>query len=401
MEFIKKTELFFIQLQYCITIDSEPILIGKKGMYTLMLKPDIFFKLINDFNIDYPFIPENKIIELKSLMSKENINTKDALKIIENYKKQYWFLDTVVMLEPVTDKLKRTLKSNDSSISEKETNIELYNYQKHLQAKRENIYINLINEIQGLPPQQKKTNFNFSELMKTNEYIPLYGLLYNFEYLTAIDGKRITVNEMFDNYPDFELTDIYIDQLNMFDLFSLQKVLKDDFFTETTVIPYIREMFDNYRTSGGEPLNWLNRTFESVNMNPQNYKVEIRTIIEKSLIEWINIYNKIENITPQQSETKTDKLKAPVLGLFCSLINKIGIDKKDETESATVYCERICGNFKLPYTDRVRQNYNVNENKKLIKELTEKVLPLIDNETKILVKKYLDNKQPPKQNLYA
>jgi hypothetical protein len=107
------------------------------------------------------------------------------------------------------------------------------------------------------------------------------------------------------------------------------------------------------------------------------------------------------NLTSQPTETKTDKIKAPVLGLFCCLINKIGIDKKEETESATVYCERICGKFKLPYTDRVRQNYNVNETKKLIQELTEKVLPLIDNETKILVEKYLDSKQPPKQNLYA
>jgi hypothetical protein len=106
-------------------------------------------------------------------------------------------------------------------------------------------------------------------------------------------------------------------------------------------------------------------------------------------------------LPPQQTETKTGKLKAPVLGLFCSLINRIGIDKREETESAAVYCERICEKFKLPYTERVRQNYNVNENKKLIKELTEKVLPLIDNETKILVEKYLDNKQPPKQNLYA
>lgn len=153
MEFIKKTELFFIQLQYCLTIEPEPILEGEKGLYSLMLKPDIFLKLINDFQIEYPFIPENKIIELKSLMSKENINTENALKIIENYKKQYWFLDTVVMFEPVTDKLKRTLKSIDINISEKEINIELINYQKYLQAKRESIYIDLINEIKALPPQ--------------------------------------------------------------------------------------------------------------------------------------------------------------------------------------------------------------------------------------------------------
>jgi hypothetical protein len=110
---------------------------------------------------------------------------------------------------------------------------------------------------------------------------------------------------------------------------------------------------------------------------------------------------KPEALPPQQTEPKTYKLKAPVLGLFCNLINKIGIDEKGETESATVYCERICNKFRLPYTDRVRQNYNVNENKKLIKELTEKVLPLIDNKIKTLVQEYLDNKQPLKQNLYA
>lgn len=109
----------------------------------------------------------------------------------------------------------------------------------------------------------------------------------------------------------------------------------------------------------------------------------------------------LKNPSPQQTGTKTNKLKAPVLGLFCSLIHKIGIDKKDDTESATVYCERICGKFKLPYTERVRQNYNVKETKKLIKELTEKVLPLIDNETKNSVEKYLDSKQLPKQNLFG
>jgi hypothetical protein len=124
--------------------------------------------------------------------------------------------------------------------------------------------------------------------------------------------------------------------------------------------------------------------------------------LKKVHLEQFATFNKSDHsLTPPQTETKTNKLKAPVLGLFCGLINKIGIDKKDETESATVYCERICSKFKLPYSDRVRQNYNTNETKKLIQELTEKVLPLIDNEAKILIQKYLDSKQPPKQNLYA
>lgn len=176
MEFIKQTELFFIQLQYCFGIEPEPILQTEKGVFSLMLKPDIFLKLINDFQIEYPFIPENKIIELKGLMSKENINTKDALKIIENYKKQYWFVDTVIMLEPVTDKLKRTLKSIDSNISEKEINFELIDYQKHLQAKRKSIYLNLINEIQGLPPQQAEKEKPEQEAPKTFD-----ELFYNIE----------------------------------------------------------------------------------------------------------------------------------------------------------------------------------------------------------------------------
>jgi hypothetical protein len=120
-------------------------------------------------------------------------------------------------------------------------------------------------------------------------------------------------------------------------------------------------------------------------------------LVQLNLLEMFNEFL----LSPQKNKTKTEKIKAPVLGLFCNLINKIGIDKKEETESASNYCKRICDKFKLPYTDRVRQNYNVNETKSHIKELTEKVLPLINEETKISIQKYLDNKQPPKQILYA
>jgi hypothetical protein len=136
------------------------------------------------------------------------------------------------------------------------------------------------------------------------------------------------------------------------------------------------------------------KLYEERNDNPAPY--ETRFVVEAKRM--LHFYRELA--LPRQ-QTKTNKLNAPVLGLFCSLINKIGIDKKKERESATVYCERICGKFKIPYTDRVRQNYNVNETKKLIQELTEKVLPLIDTETKNSIQKYLDNKQSTKQNLYA
>jgi len=154
--------------------------------------------------------------------------------------------------------------------------------------------------------------------MKVSEYIPFYGLLFNFEYQTGIEGKPITVNQMFDNYPDFELTDIHIEQLNFFDLVSLATVLKDNYFTQETVVTYLRELFDNYRMSGGNPFDWLKGTFESINLNPQNYKAELRATLEKTLIEWIEIFNKQpidylyynnnpEALPPQQTETKTEQ----------------------------------------------------------------------------------------------
>ena len=125
--------------------------------------------------------------------------------------------------------------------------------------------------------------------MTVSEYIPLYGLLFNFEYQTGIEGKPITVNEMFDNYPDFELNEVHLDQLYFFDLVSLQTVLKDEYFNPETVVHYLRELFDTYRENGGNPFEWLHSTFESVNLNPQNYRKDLITTIEKALIEWIEI----------------------------------------------------------------------------------------------------------------
>lgn len=180
MEFIKKTELFFIQLQYCLTIEPEPIFLGEKGFYNLSLEPNIFFKLINEFGIEYPFISENKIIELKMLMIKDGINFSDAMVIIENFKKQYWFLDNVILFEPVADKLKRTLEGTNWLISEKEIFIELVNYEKYLQAKRESIYIELINEIQSLTPPQTE--------LKAEQETPTF--INNFDKITSAEIYR-------------------------------------------------------------------------------------------------------------------------------------------------------------------------------------------------------------------
>jgi hypothetical protein len=183
MEFFKKIEIFFIQLQYCLTILPEPVFFGEKNVYSLMIKPEIFHKLINDYNIDYPFFPENKIIELKGLMIKENIGSKDALKIIENYKKQYWFLDTITMFEPVTDILKKAVKKDKINVSEKEINIELINFQKYLQIEREKIYNDLINEIKGLQVQQPETKqgtIEIKPILKSEMVLIVFEIIKDF-----------------------------------------------------------------------------------------------------------------------------------------------------------------------------------------------------------------------------
>lgn len=108
----------------------------------------------------------------------------------------------------------------------------------------------------------------------------------------------------------------------------------------------------------------------------------------------INELSKVVTKVPQQPETRIEKekIKAPVLAFFCSLINEVGIDKKEESESAPNYCERICVKYGFNYTDRVRQNYYGKKTKVQQKEFTDKVLPLLDDNIKHLIHKYLGNK---------
>lgn len=107
----------------------------------------------------------------------------------------------------------------------------------------------------------------------------------------------------------------------------------------------------------------------------------------------------LKALPPQQNETKTPT--APAIALFCNLINEAEIIKKESDEIPETYCKRICENYKLKYTDRVRQNFNGNKSKKHYKELTELILPCIDVTIKDKIQKYLDSKNPPKQKLYA
>ncbi|WP_395091828.1 hypothetical protein ACF3NR_11150 [Vaginella massiliensis] len=281
MDFIKKAELFFIQLQYCLTIEPEPVVEHEKGLYSLMLKPDIFLKLINDFQIEYPFIPENKIIELKCLMSKENINTENALKIIENYKKQYWFFDTVTMFQPVTDKLIRTLKSIDSNISEKEINIELINFQKFLQRKREQIYSDLVNEIQALPPQQSTKPKPEPKETELSEKIKKHFGFFNGncprkhkQILNDTDFEKLIEWTIWYFENDFKVPEISepIKVVNTNKTF-VQLAFRYLFKELHKSIPYPETLFDFYRSAFNPYSEDKKRNFEAVRNNDEVKKL--------------------------------------------------------------------------------------------------------------------------------
>jgi len=101
---------------------------------------------------------------------------------------------------------------------------------------------------------------------------------------------------------------------------------------------------------------------------------------------------------------KKNPLSAPVIALFCKLLHESGFKKRDTyNETITNYCIRICENYNLTYTDRVRQNFDPDDTPtpRNITKVKELIFPLIDEATKEAITEYLNSKQPPQQKLYA
>ncbi len=79
------------------------------------------------------------------------------------------------------------------------------------------------------------------------------------------------------------------------------------------------------------------------------------------------------------------------------LINESAINRKSIVESVENYCVRICGEYGLKYTDRVRQNFTESSIiKKNIKQIDENILPKLENDTQEKIKAYLSSRQSPK-----
>ena len=124
----------------------------------------------------------------------------------------------------------------------------------------------------------------------------------------------------------------------------------------------------------------------------------------KTLKQWFNGEQEyLRNITPfikSLPQSKTE-LKAPVIALFCSIINETKIINKGEAENVENYCKKVCKKFNLTYSDRVRQGFLTSENNANIQKIKELILSKIDKPTSKLILEHLSKKQQSKQKLYS
>ena len=101
--------------------------------------------------------------------------------------------------------------------------------------------------------------------------------------------------------------------------------------------------------------------------------------------------DKAEQTTIGKTKPPKEKIAAPIIALFCFLINETMIVKFDNG-SVETYCRKVCDKFDLPYTDRVRQVFRESETKGNIGKLKELILSKIDdNSHKILTDYFAKN----------
>ncbi len=132
---------------------------------------------------------------------------------------------------------------------------------------------------------------------------------------------------------------------------------------------------------------------------------KLNDLKRKYEVRAINIYNVQtlleENLHNLKQPVKAIQINAPVIGLFCNLAAESKLFPKDENISVRTYCESVCAEFKLSYSDRVRQNYNASKTKQNMQKLKTLILPTLKKDAQEIINDYLDKKDLTKRNLYG
>ncbi|MGV3599320.1 MAG: hypothetical protein ACO1PI_15770 [Bacteroidota bacterium] len=152
----------------------------------------------------------------------------------------------------------------------------------------------------------------------------------------------------------------------------LERIKIDDFYLNLSLITkgqYIGQMSNNQIT------------FISSEINKAYLKA----------LNHLQETQKNKELADGKGQTQINKIQAPVIALFCSLVNDSTVLKREYDETIANYCKRVCSKYILPYSERVRQCFSdkgTRVNKKKVKDL---ILPLIDAETAALITKYMEN----------
>ena len=179
---------------------------------------------------------------------------------------------------------------------------------------------------------------------------------------------------------------------------TIQNILTGDYWEKV-------EKLVNSKTKINSYIEYLDKFYTSSGEKYYNQPI-LRNVIKYAAIlsrkEYLQGFKNENTIIDEtKNPPAVTKMQAPVIALFCNSINESELIKKGESESVEEYCKRICKNYNLVYTQRVRQNFNNRATPKNLLKLKELILPAIDKETNNRIIEYLDKKDKSKHNLYA
>jgi len=183
----------------------------------------------------------------------------------------------------------------------------------------------------------------------------------------------------------------FLFELNCLDFRTKLKGLKPE-----QIFDFLDFHFRNFKRQYEKLRNW-NELLAEWHMNTKKQMPTTFTPQQKDkFLTWFENLNK-KPIEPK----KVDLPKAPVVALFCNLLNDANVFRKEESESVQSYCKKVCNEFNIPFTVRIGKAYYKCHNKRNTQKVKELILPIITKETAVKIVEYLDNKQPEKQKLFA
>lgn len=254
--------------------------------------------------------------------------------------------------------------------------------------------------------QQKEEEIKREGIIRAEDYISYYNLLTAFPTYWNFNLK-ITNAEFIENNPDYILDEWELNHLRLNEIFSLTDFLKK-FRDEKEMIAMLRDIFDDYRSNGGEPLEWLYFTFENVSLNPQNYKAEHRGLIENNLLLWIENFTKqpfdslaenIEYLNKRDLGQHEENVKvlAPVFALFCSIVHQSGLHEMGFDESNEKYCQRISECYTITVNTKKARQYlkkimEIKGSDKNLKKVREEILPSLPNDARYKIETFINSK---------